>query len=163
MNQQEPRSGGAIILASILAALALGIVPLPTAIEPLRPDWAALILLYWCLALPARVGVSVGWLLGLVQDVLHGTLLGQHALAFALIAFLILRFHQQIRPVPAWQQAIAVLGLLLTAQLVVFWINGVIGRPAPAWQPWAASLIGAALWPPIFYSMRGLRRRFQVQ
>ncbi|MBK1726136.1 rod shape-determining protein MreD [Halorhodospira neutriphila] len=163
MNEQAPPSGGGIILASVLAALTLSIVPLPTAAEPLRPEWAALILLYWSLALPTRVGVSVGWLIGLTQDFLHGTLLGQHALAFALIAFLILRFHQQIRPVPAWQQALAVLALLLTAQLVVFWVNGVIGRPAPPWQAWAASFIGAALWPLIFYSMRGLRRRFQVQ
>ncbi len=163
MTEQQARKGSGIILLSFLVALMLTIVPLPGWAQGFRPEWTALILLYWSLALPQRVGVGVGWLAGLLQDALLGTLLGQHALAFALIAFLALRLHRPLRLVPIWQQALAVLALLLVAQLVVFWINGIIGRPAPAWQAWASIPVGAAMWPLIFYVLRGVRRRFQVQ
>ncbi len=160
---ERPRSGGAVILLTFLLALILVIFPLPGWAEGLRPQWAALILLYWSLALPSRVGVGIGWLVGLCQDALLGTLLGQHALAFALIAFLVSRLHQHLRLVPVWQQAIAVLALLTAVQLVIFWVNGIIGRPAPDWQAWASIGVGAALWPFIYYGMRSVRRRFQVR
>lgn len=163
MSAQQPRQGGGIILLSFLLGLMLTIVPMPGWTQDMQPHWTALILLYWSLALPQRVGVGVGWLVGLGQDALLGTLLGQHALAFALIAFLALRLHQHLRLVPVWQQAIVVLVLLLLAQLVIFWINGIIGRPAPAWHAWASILVGAILWPLVFYLLRGARRRFQVQ
>ena len=163
MTGYQPRSGGFAILVSFLIGLMLIILPLPGWAQDFRPEWVALILLYWSLALPERVGVGVGWLAGLFQDALLGTLLGQHALAFALIAFLALRLHQHLRLVPVWQQAIVVLGLLTVAQLVVFWVNGIIGRPAPDWQAWAAIPVGAAIWPLIFFILRGVRRRFRVQ
>ncbi len=163
MTGHQPRSGGFAILVSFLIGLMLIILPLPGWAQDFRPEWVALILLYWSLALPERVGVGVGWLAGLFQDALLGTLLGQHALAFALIAFLALRLHQHLRLVPVWQQAIVVLGLLTVAQLVVFWVNGIIGRPAPDWQAWAAIPVGAAIWPLIFFILRGVRRRFRVQ
>jgi len=163
LTEQQARKGGGIILLSLLVALALTIVPRPGWAQGLWPEWTALVLLYWSLALPQRVGVGVGWLAGLFQDALLGTLLGQHALAFALLAFLALRLHRPLRLVPVWQQAVAVLALLLVAQLVVFWINGIIGHTAPGWRAWASIPVGAALWPLIFYTLRGARRRFQVQ
>ena len=164
MEPTRPRSGGGVILLTFLGALTLVLVPLPgELLQQARPEWVALILLYWSLALPERVGVGIGWLAGLAQDALLGTLLGQHALAFAVIAYLALRLHQPLRLVPVWQQALVVLGLLLLAQLVILWINGLIGRPLPGWPTLASAAVGAALWPLIFLAMRGLRRRFQVQ
>ena len=82
----------ALILASFVAAMVLTIVPLPGAIRLLRPDWVALVLVYWCMALPVRIGVGSGWVLGLFLDVLYGSLLGEQALAKALLAYLTLRF-----------------------------------------------------------------------
>ncbi len=162
MNERG-HQGGSVIIVSLLVALLLTVVPLPAWAHAVRPEWTALILLYWALALPERVGVGVAWLTGFFQDALLGTLLGQHALAFALICYLVLRFHQRIRPVPPWQQALVVLGLLLIGQLVILWVNGLIGRPAPGWETGAALIIGAALWPMIFHTMRSVRRRFNVQ
>lgn len=162
MNEQ-PSQGGSIILISLLVALLLTVVPLPFWAQAARPEWTALVLLYWVLALPERVGVGVAWVAGFFQDALLGTLLGQHALAFALICYLVLRFHKQIRPVPVWQQSLVVLGLLMISQMVVLWVNGLIGRPAPGWEAAVALVIGAALWPMIFHTMRSVRRRFNVQ
>lgn len=160
---ETQRQGGVVIAVSLLIALTLTVLPLPDMLALIRPEWTALVLLYWTIALPERVGVGIAWLVGFLQDALLGTLLGQHALAFALIAFLALRFHQQLRPMPVHQQAFVIFSLLIAAKLVVLWINGLIGRPAPGLEAALPLLVGAVLWLVLFPFMRGVRRRFQVQ
>lgn len=155
--------GGWVILASIVIGYLLTVLPLPAEVEQLRPDWSALIIIYWVLALPQRVGVVVAWLVGLFQDALVGTLLGAHALAFALVAFLTLKLHQRIRVFPLWQQALSVLVLLLLIRLILYWINGLIGRPAAEWVFWTPALVGTLFWPVVFVFLREMRRRYRVQ
>lgn len=154
--------GGAVIFLTFVTALVLTVVPLPDDLRTLRPDWVLLVLIYWCMALPQRVGVGIGWLLGLFTDALTGTLLGQHALAYSLVAFLTLKLHQRLRVYPLWQQALSVLVLLALGQLLMLWINGMVGRPIHSWLYWMPSLTGALLWPFIFLLLRGLRRAFRV-
>ena len=79
MIRQEG-GGGWIIVTSFLAALALTVLPLPDWVALIRPEWVALVLIYWCMALPGRVGVGFAWITGLLLDVLRAGLLGQHAL-----------------------------------------------------------------------------------
>ncbi|WP_232210492.1 rod shape-determining protein MreD [Nitrococcus mobilis] len=148
---------------SLLAGLVLTVLPLPMWAKPLRPEWTALILIYWCMALPQRVGVTVAWTVGLLQDVLQGFLLGAHALAFSVAAFLTLKLHRQIRVFPLWQQALSTLLLLLVIRLILLWTRGLIGHPGVDWQYWLPALTGAALWPPLFLGLRAVRRRFQVR
>ena len=105
--------GGMIILLTFAVAMLLTIIPLSDTLRALRPDWVALTLIFWCLALPYRVSVGSGFIAGLFLDVLTGTLLGQHALALSLIAYVCVRLHQRIRIYPIWQQALTVLLLLL--------------------------------------------------
>jgi rod shape-determining protein MreD len=155
--------GGWTIIASFVVALMLVVVPLPDWVAAARPQWVALVLIYWCMALPQRVGVGIGFLAGLLQDALIGSLLGQHALAFALLAFLTIKLHQRIRVFPLWQQALSVLMLLLLTQLILFWINGMIGRSPSEWTYWLTALIGTLLWPWVFMFMRELRRNFNVR
>jgi len=162
MNTLAHRHGGGVILFTLLVAFVLAIVPLPEAARIYRPDWVLLVLLYWALALPHRVGVGVAWLAGLVQDVLTGTLLGQHALAYAVTVYLIIKLHQRIRLYPLWQQSLSLLVLLALAQLIVLWINGIVGRPIHSWLYWMPSLLGALIWPPLFLLLRNLRRAFRV-
>jgi rod shape-determining protein MreD len=128
----------------------------------LRPDWVLLVLIYWAMALPHRVGVGIGWIMGLINDVLTGMLLGQHALAYCLVIFLTLKLHQRLRLYPLWQQAQSILILLTLGQLILLWINGMIGRPLHSWLYWAPSVLGALLWPVLFVFLRGLRRAFRV-
>ncbi|MBZ0070269.1 MAG: rod shape-determining protein MreD [Thiohalobacteraceae bacterium] len=154
--------GGAIIIFTFVVALILTVVPLPNELRMLRPDWVLLVLIYWCMALPQRVGVGIGWLLGLFTDALTGTLLGQHALAYSLVAFLTLKLHQRLRLYPLWQQALSMLVLLALGQLLILWVNGIVGRPIHSWLYWMPSLIGALLWPVVFLLLRGLRRTFRV-
>ena len=162
MSTLARHQGGGVILLSLLIGLILGILPLPGELELYRPDWALLILLYWSLALPERIGVGIAWLTGLFQDVLTATLLGQHALAYAVASYLIIKLHQRLRLHPLWQQSLSILLLLMLAQLIIFWINGIIGRPIQSWLYWLPSVVGALLWPVVFVLLRGLRRAFRV-
>jgi rod shape-determining protein MreD len=113
-------------------------------------------------ALPERVGVSTGWLMGLLVDMLTGSLLGQHAMALTIVAYLALRFHQRVRLFPIWQQALTVLVLLVLHQLLVLWVSRFIGRPGPPWYYWAPSLMGMIIWPLVYVTLRSLRRGFRV-
>lgn len=155
--------GGWVIIASFVVALALTVVPLPEWLAPWRPEFVALVLIYWCMALPARVGVGVGWLVGLLSDVLRGALLGQFALAYAVLAWIVLYQHQRIRVFPPWQQALWIFGMLGIAQLLVLWVHGIVGLAPGTWLYWASLLTSAALWPFLFGLLREVRRRYRVR
>ncbi|NIR61524.1 MAG: rod shape-determining protein MreD, partial [Gammaproteobacteria bacterium] len=93
---------------TVAVALMLAMVPLPEAVDSLRPDWVALVVLYWAIALPQRFGLLFAWIAGLLLDVSMGTLLGQHALGLVLVAAVALRLHQRLRLFPLAQQALVV-------------------------------------------------------
>jgi len=158
----NPHRGGLVILFSFALAFMLTLLPLPDWAQQYRPQWYTLVLIYWTMATPQRVGVGVGWSTGIVVDVLTGTLLGQHALALSLIAFITHKMHQRIRLFPVWQQALTVLILLLIEKLLSLWVMGAISQPVPALSFWAPPLVGMLLWPWVFVVLRDLRRRFQV-
>lgn len=159
---QQGRSGGGVIVTSLLAALALTILPLPDWLAMVRPEWAALVLIYWCMALPGRVGVGVAWIVGLLLDVLRGGLLGQHALSLALVAYITLQLYQRIRVFPLWQQAVSVFILILLHLLLQLWIKGISGNPPPALIFLLPALSSMLLWPLMFLGLRRLRRRFRI-
>lgn len=151
-----------VIGATFAAAVILSIVPGPAWSTVFRPDWVGLVLIYWVLAIPHRVGVGVGWLLGLILDVLYGSLLGQHALALALLAFLTLKLHLQIRMFPRWQQAVTVFVLLSLSHGLVLWIKGATGQAHASWSFWIPALVSMVIWPWLFVILRDLRRRAHI-
>lgn len=124
--KEKKASGGKVILLSFVIAFVLAIVPLPPLLQIVRPEFVTIVLIYWCIALPARIGVGIGWSVGLVMDVLVDTLLGQHALTFALIAYLSIKFHQQIRVFPVWQQALTILILMTFQATIALWRKSVV-------------------------------------
>jgi rod shape-determining protein MreD len=155
--------GGSIIVLTFVVALLLTIMPIPEWARYARPDWVGLVLIYWCLALPDRVGVITGWFAGLLVDLVTGTILGQHALALTIVAYLTQRLHQRIRLFPILQQAFTVMVLLILHQLLALWISRIIGRPSAPWYFWAPSLLGLLLWPVVFVLLRNVRHRFRVR
>ncbi len=156
------KQGGLVILASFAVALLLAVMPLPEWARPFRPQWYTLVLIYWCIALPERVGVLGGWLLGLFVDVLTGALLGQHALALAGVAFVTVTLHRRIRVMPRYQQMAAVAVLLLIEKLLSLWIVAITSNNPAPWMYWSGTLVGALLWPWVYIILRDLRRRFRV-
>lgn len=155
-------SGGWVIVLSFIVAFLLMAMPLPDWALHWRPIWVALVLIYWCMAVPERVGVGVGWVLGLLMDVMQGTLLGQHALGMALIAFLAVQTHQRVRVFPVWQQAMLVCLMLAVYLVLLHWIRGMMGLPSQGWNHWLPALTSMLLWPWLFVILRDLRRRAHV-
>ncbi|MBL1294260.1 MAG: rod shape-determining protein MreD [Thiotrichales bacterium] len=157
------RRGGFTILLSFAVAIALMIVSLPSWIAWARPDWLALTLIYWCIALPHRIGIFSGFTAGLALDVIRGGLLGQYAAAYTVIAFLAIKLHRRMRHFPVWQQALTVFLILLLGQLTILWIKGMIDEPVPMLYYWIPSFTGLLVWPAVFIVLRSIRRNFHVQ
>jgi len=152
-----------VVPLTLLVALMLMMLPLPPWARPFRPDWLSIVALYWALAIPRALGIGSAWLLGLLLDVAHGTLLGQHALGLAIIVYIALRSYQQIRIAPLGQQGLIIMLLLAIKQSIVLWVDGAIGRmPANIPLYYAPSLLAVVLWPWAFIILRDLRRRYRL-
>jgi len=156
------RRGEWVVLASLAVALTLTVIPLPGWAALLRPEWTALVLIYWCMAIPNRVGVGVAWMTGLALDVLRGGLLGQQALAMCVIAYIVLKLYRRIRVAPLWQQAFSILIIVILYQLLILWIKGITGLSPNLWTYWLPSLTSMLIWPAIFIGLRELRRSYNV-
>lgn len=155
----QVRRGTPLILASFAAGLLLTLVPMPYWAAEYRPQWVALLLIYWTLIAPARVGVFSALAAGLVLDVLTGTVLGQHALSLSVVGFLAVELRQRVLPFPGWQQALSVWVLLLVERLLSLWILGATGQPTPSLVYWVPTLIGMLLWPWLQGLLEALRER----
>ena len=144
---------------TLVVGLMLAIMPLPDSIVALRPDWLALIMIFWAMQLPRTWSVGTAWIVGIVLDVAYGTLLGQHALALCVVVFVTVRFHLLMRVFPLSQLTATIFALLALYQFILFWINGVAGVSAPSIAYWGPVLTGAAIWPFVFIFMSGIRYR----
>jgi rod shape-determining protein MreD len=159
---QRRHRGSWLIVLSFVVALMLTALPMPDWAGIWRPAWVSLVLIYWCMALPERVGILVAALVGIHLDVISGTLLGQHALALSVVAFIAIQFYRRVRVLPLWQQGITIFGLVFVQQVLLLWINGIQGMPVMISAYWASPLISMVLWPWIFVVLRDLRRKYQV-
>jgi rod shape-determining protein MreD len=135
-----------VSIASLVATLALASVPLPDAIAPLRPDWVAVVLLYWSLMAPRHLSLLTAFWMGLALDTLSGALLGQNALALLVIVYLAEKFYLRLRVFPLSQLALTVLVLLGLYEFILFWIDGMAGRTVPLVERWVPPLTGTLVW-----------------
>src|SRR5262245_17434740 len=135
------------ILLTFFLALVVNLVPASGLVLALRPDFLAIVLLYWCIQEPRYVGVGVAWILGLVMDVADATVFGQHALAYAVLAYAAEYFRRRVLRFPLWQQAPQVAVLLLMCSALVLLVRVVGGAALPGWIYFAPPLVGALLWP----------------
>lgn len=149
------------VVITIIVALMLSILPLPSWLEAFRPDWVAITLVYWAMTLPRTWSVGSAWLVGLVLDIAQGTLLGQHALALCVIVFVTVRMHLLMRVFPTGQLIAAVFSLLALYEFILFWINGVAGVPVEAVLYWGPVITGAVVWPGVAALLNGVRMRVQ--
>lgn len=135
------------------------IMPLPGVADTLRPDWLALLVIFWAMQLPRTWSVGTAWIIGIVLDVSQGTLLGQHALALCIIAFITVRLHLLIRVFPLPQLTATIFPMLALYQFLLFWINGVAGVTAPSAVYWAPVITGTLVWPVVYVLLSNLRYR----
>ena len=147
------------VIITLVVGLMLAIMPLPNSIQALRPDWLALILIFWAMQLPRTWSVGSAWIVGIVLDVAYGTLLGQHAFALCVIVFITVRFHLLMRVFPLSQLTATVFALLALYQFILFWINGVASVSAPSVAYWGPVITGTAIWPLVYMFLSGIRFR----
>ena len=126
------------------------------------PDLTATVLAFWCIHQPRRVGVGIAWTLGLLLDVGNGALLGQHALGYSVLAFFAFAVHRRILWFPTWQQALHLLPLLLSTQLLTLVIRIAAGADFPGWHYFASSFVSAALWPALSFLLMLQQRRAEM-
>lgn len=150
-------------LITIIGAFMLAIMPLPDWAVEFRPDWVTLVLIYWAMAVPARIGVTVAWFTGLLLDVSYGTLMGQQAVGMVLVIYVIHLQHQRLRVASLLQQAIVIFVLLLIKQLLSLWVDGMLGRAPDSWLYFMPTITSTLLWPWTYLILRDLRRKFSVE
>jgi len=155
---KSSQGGGVIIITLIVAAL-LTLVPLPDQIRIFRPEFVALVLIYWTMAAPQHIGISFAWCVGLLMDVMLGGALGLLAFTYALIIYFILQFHLQIRQYPLWQQALIVFSLVLLLQLLFV----IVESHTAGWSFWLPAISSMLIWPLIYNVLRSVRRTFHVR
>ena len=151
-----------IIFATLAVALVLTLIPLPPTLDMLRPYWVALVLIYWCLETRGLISLGLAFGLGLVLDLVTGSLLGLHALSLVIIVYLVTRFRARLRFFPPWQQALSVAALLINDRIILLWIISLRGEPMPALTFWLPAIVGTLLWPWLFLLLdryRGTMRR----
>lgn len=148
---------------TLVASLILMLVPLPEVLEPFKPYWPALLLLYWSLESNERVTLGLAFTMGLAADLLNGVVLGEQALRLCALVFIALRFRSRLRFFPMWQQTLAVLALLLNDRFLLAVVRVLAGDALPPASWWISPFVGAALWPFLFLLLDDLRMRLRIQ
>jgi rod shape-determining protein MreD len=155
-------SGYGVILLSFLVAAILAVLPLPLWLSWGRPEWIALALIYWTIALPHRVGLFTALLLGIALDVLEGAVFGQNAFSLTVVTFLALVLYQRVRVYSLGQQAGVVFILVGVNQLICQWMQNLQDVGAQSFLFLLPAVSSALLWPVVLAVLRGLRRYYQV-
>ena len=137
------------IAVTLAVALLLNLLPWSGAWLWIKPDFVALVVLYWCVEQPRRIGFIAAWVLGLFMDVADGTLFGQHALAYAILAYAGIVLHRRVRMFSGTPQVLHVVSLLLMNDLIVLCIRVVAGADFPGFQYFIGSFVAGALWLPL--------------
>jgi len=137
------------ILFSLVLALLLNMIPLGD--FPGLPDWVALVLTFWCIHQPLKVGMGSAFILGILMDVADGSVMGQHAFAYVLLAFASAGLSRRILWFPLSYQAIHVLLLLLLTQLMMLVVRMVAGGAFPGVLWFVSAVTGGLLWYPITF------------
>ncbi len=142
------------VVLTLVMAMVLRILPLPPQLAAYNPDWVLLVLIYWALAIPERVGIFSAWTFGLLTDVLTGRMLGQYALAYSLVIYICLKLHKRLRRFPLLQQGVFVFSCLLLSQLLLFFVKN-LQHPAQLHGTfWLPVLSGTVCWPVLHTLLR---------
>jgi rod shape-determining protein MreD len=142
---------------SLVVALCLNLLPIGR--EPRLPDFIALVLVFWNIHQPRRVGVGVAFVFGVFMDVHESALLGQHALAYTLLSYFAITIHRRVLWFGVFAQSLQLLPLFVSAHAISLLVRLATGGAFPGWDMFYAPLIEAALWAPVSWTLLAPQRR----
>lgn len=151
-----------VILFTFFVALLLTILPLPRMALYFRPEWVFLVLAYWLLFLPDRVGIGTAWVLGLLLDMIMHSLLGMHAFALMVTAYVLLRWKEQLKLFPLFQQTLfmsIILGLYLGINLIIAKIAEPVVVDFAYWLPLITTTL---IWPLVYIILHDLHKKCRI-
>lgn len=151
-----------LIALSILVGMMLLILPLPHSVAWFRPAWVFMILMFWMICIPHRVGIGIALFVGLWLDLLTGTIFGLHAFVLAVIAYFIIKFHVQIRSFPLWQQTLLIMLLTVVYLALQYWLLALAGTSPDTWKYWLPIVTTTVLWPWVSMLLRDFQHRFEL-
>jgi rod shape-determining protein MreD len=145
------------IATTLFVAVILALLPMPDWTMWLRPAWVLLVLIYWTMMTPSLVSVGVAWSMGLIMDLLNGTVFGEHALAYTIVIYLVNRLHMRLRMYPLLQQGFSIFIFVLLYQFILYCIQGFLGELPITHLYWLSSVTSMLLWPWLYVLMRDVR------
>ena len=153
-----------VIFLSFFLAYLLAVVPFPEWAMNYRPEWVPMVLIYWVMALPYRIGIGSAWVVGMFLDILEGSVLGLNAMAMVIIAYVTLSLHLRLRMYSSLQQACLVLALVGLNLMLCHWLQIISGQTVSSNLMFLlAALTSAVIWPSLFQLLRQIRRSFDVR
>lgn len=142
------------IAFSLFSGFLLDLIPVEGFMRWIYPDFVAMILLYWCIHQSSRIGIGAAWVFGILVDVADGTLLGEHALAYSLMAFIALNLRRRVGMLSIDYQFTHVIMILVVMQAVVA-LTGFLAKGIfPGWAFFLGSLTAGILWPLLAYLLK---------
>jgi len=142
---------------SLIVALLVNMVPVGRAAW--TPDLLALVIVFWSVHQPARIGIGAAFVFGLLMDVHQAAMLGQHALSYTTLGFLATMIHRRLLWFPLISQALQVLPLFALSHLIELAIRMIGGGAFPGWSLLVAPVLEAALWPLVSLVLLAPQRR----
>ena len=124
---------------------------IPTGHLPAVPDFVALVLAFWCVREPLKIGIGAGFVFGLLTDIGVGAALGQHAFAYVLVAYAANELSRRVLWFTPVEQALHVLPLLFLSQLLMVAVRLMAGAEFPGWWMFFGCFVSALLWIPLHY------------
>jgi rod shape-determining protein MreD len=147
----------AFIWCTLIAALMIDLLPLGRVAW--MPDFLAVVLVFWSVHQPRRIGLTAAFIFGLCLDVHQASLLGQHALAYSVLIYFAIMVHRHILWFSVPTQALQLLPLFAAAHAITIVLRLIGGGLLPGWQALLAPLLEAALWPPLSWLLLAPQRR----
>ena len=142
---------------SLLVALLLSMLPLGRIAW--MPDFVAIVLVFWSIHQPHRIGMASAFFMGLLVDVQQSAMLGQHALAYTLLSFMALIVHRRLVWFSVFSQAVQILPMFAIAHALELLARLIAGGVFPGFAIALAPVIEAALWPIVSAVLLAPQRR----
>tara|TARA_A100001035_G_scaffold177340_1_gene140778 strand:- start:591 stop:1058 length:468 start_codon:yes stop_codon:yes gene_type:complete len=149
-----------IILITIILGLFISLITLPLGYY--APEWMLLIVIYWAIAVPSNNKLFIAFLIGIIADIVYGQILGISSLFYVLLVYFILRLYNSLRYMTIAQQAVVIFIFIFLKQHLLVWAYYIIDRNIDYQALIVGSLVSASIWPLIYYSLRFIRRKFNI-